>query len=609
MFVFKIRTHHANGGRTTLQEIIINVSLHNHQSPVVVALHKLEETARLNRKQKTHTHRLKGIVEYLSLSLHEALNVPLSDHTRESFDDLLYTVEQSIGKRQKSSFTKLAEWEGMTRLLKLNHQPMSDGTHVSACLKNYSSTFKGNQLSQKKALQKLTVIPHTDFKDLEKKATLATEEILDTLLKACGKDIDEYLRVCAKQTNFTRYKLKDAAKVDMHFFLKNFSTNKTKDFSQPDILKAFLVLMDEEPTFKFRAFAFSDLNFPSAKKLSLLKGFSHYLYSNACSQPWWFCRFRLPNYVLTSCYLLLLAKTGWNISSVGSLALQDIRKLPNGTYELQARKHKTQDDTPKFIVSKADKYLKICLSLLIWNHAQLVKYNVITSSEENVWYGWQKSYDKPFFPLDPGRLVTFFSRHQIPAIPPSEIRPVNSAYNFLKYNDLEMVRVLLGHSSLETTKSYIENNLIFQLNEARILEFQRRMENTIAYETTSVEKFEARGFCEKNVHPTLIGRRPTGETEMETRLLNEAKAFLTSIGIKFINEGSVVTIETLTQAILLRNYYRLRWSQLFDKNPEFFAIHHINIMLYIHAFLRIASERKPLLVQSVLKEIGGMSNA
>lgn len=609
MYVFKIPTHHANGGRTTLQEIEIKVPIHNHQSPVVLALHKLQEAANLNRKQKTHTYRLKGVLEYLCLTLLDAINISLLNHTRDSFTDFLYAVEQAIDRRTKSSSEKVSEWQAFTSLLRFNHQPLGDGALIDGCLKHYSNRLSFRKpLIGKTALQKLAVIPHENFKDLEKKAIQTTEEIMNSIIKACEKDIDEYFRICEKQNNFSRYHLKDSVKSDVGKYYETGNKRKIRNVREVDILKAFCMLMSEETLFKFEKAGHSaDIRFPHMGTLAILDTFAHYTYRGSI-QPWWFCRYRLPNHVLASCYLLILAKTGWNIASVGTLTIHDIKKMPNGSFEIQSRKNKTDDDTPKLIISKADRYLKLCISLLIWNHSQLIKYNLINTSDENIWYGWQLSYNKPFYPLDGRRLNTFFTYHKIPAIPPSDIRPIRSSFNFLKHHDLELVRILLGHSSLETTKLYIQNNLIFQLNEARILEFQKRMENTIAHETNSMENFRQRGFDLNKVYPDLIGRKSAQQIDAEEKFIDEAKNFLVSIGVESINEKSIVTAETLTQVALLKNYYRLRWRQLFDKNPHLFVSHHINVILYIHVFLKIAKERKPLLVQTILKKIGEMPN-
>jgi hypothetical protein len=609
MYIFKIATHHANGGRTTLQESEISVPIQTHQSPVVLALHKLEEIAKLNRKQKTHTYRLKKTLQHLCLTLLDAFNVPLSDHTRDSFTDLLYAVEQAIDRCTKSPGEKIANWQAFTALLRLVHQPMGDGAKVSDCLRLYSKELNyKSSLTGKTALKKLAVIPHEDFKDLEKKAIQVTEELVTSIIKACERDIDEYLRICEKQNNFTRYYLNDLIKSRVASYSKSGHLEYIKNVRDVDVLKAFCRLISEKDSLKFEKYGNNtDFGFPHTGTLRILEGFVHYSYRGSL-QPWWLCRYRLPNYVLASCYLLLLAKTGWNIASVGSLTINDIKKFPNGSYEIQARKDKTDDDTTKIIISKADKYFKACLSLLTWNHSQLVKYKLISDSDDNIWYGWQITYKKPLYPLDGRRLEIFFSHHHIPAIPPSDIRPVKSSFNFLKHYDLEMVRVLLGHSSLDTTKLYLQNNLIFHLNEARILEFQKRLESTIAHETNSPENFNKRGFNQKKVHPSLIGRTSSQDTAMEVKLINEAKEFLTSIGVESINEESVVTVETLTQAVLLKNYYRLRWRQIFDKNPHLFVSHHINVMLYIHVFLKVAQERKPLLVQTILTKIGAEPN-
>ncbi len=298
-------------------------------------------------------------------------------------------------------------------------------------------------------------------------------------------------------------------------------------------------------------------------------------------------------------FLLLLIKTGWNVGAVAHLSQKSIAKLANGSYEIQSSKFKTDDETPKVVISKADKYLKMCLSLLEWNRLQLIKYGLVAEDKENIWFGWQESYEQPYYPIEKNRLKLFFERHNLPRIKPSDIRPLKSSFDYLNNTDLELIRLALGHNHMDTTLGYLQDNLIYQLNESRILEFQKRLEATIAHLTSSEEDFCIRGFDNRNVHSSIFFKSHESTSQSGENLLKGAKDFLSSLGGLGNEETTIISAHTVTQALLLKRFYLLRWKSLYDKNNEKFVRNHLHIIIYIHVFLRITRERRPLLSNQI----------
>lgn len=606
MFLFSISTTCKQGGRIRSSSLQIDLDVQNSQSPVVLALHRLTENSKINPIEVSKIYAIKNILNFFVLALPHHMETGISNHTRESFDDFLYQMETKLNERDLSISSRRGYWEVLRNLLKLNVQPLGDGTTISSCIRDYVSAFK-NEKGAPSPSRHLSAIPHRDLNELEAKARNITRGILDRIIGACEKDIQEYLDICKMQNNFSN------SQIDPSIYRQLVTTvngqqarpDILKKQQPDDILKFIFALLKKTDELKFTEQGMSaQYNFPAAKFVPLLESFPHYR-SAKSSQPWYFCQYRLPNHVLTSIFILLLVKTSWNISSVGDLRVCDIKKLKNSTTEIQSSKDRSKDNTPTVTISKSDKYLNISISLLLWNHSQLQKYQIITSTNDCLWYGWQHNYDQPYYPLYGSRLITFFSRHKIPEIPPSEIRPLKSAYNFLEHNDIELIRIALGHSSLETTNCYLKDNLIFHLNESRILEFQRRLETTVALNSNIQQDLDQRGFNRNYVDQSLIGSQSKEEMEFEKQFVNEANTFLELLGVKPTNGSPLVTAEAMTQAILLKRYYKLRWKQLYDKNPRYFATHHFIIIIYLTAFLRIGKERKPLIYNELNKSILG----
>ena len=589
------------GGRSTFGKTDIQGPVTASNSPFSFALQRMAELSKAHPMHSGHAYRLAAALKHLVVVMPEQLNLPISSYTRESFDDFLSSMEVAIEKLQKSDSGKLAIWQVVRLALKKNLGTLGDGSDITSCINNFTGNLK-KLAKLKSATSRLSTIPHENLHDLETKAIGVTKKILDDVSRACGADIDEYLKVCSKQNNFSNYKLDKAVEKKLASPSSYRDLRRLQKFRKIDVLKSTFHFLKSQETFKFTKGGHSEYCFPTARALPVLKSFDHYR-SDTSSQPWFFCQYRLPNYVLTSCFILLLIRTGWNIASVGSISINEVKKIENGTLTIQTAKHKSNDDTPKFTVSKADNYMKICLSLLLWNNQQLKKFGIIKDTDNNLWYGWQRSYDRPIYPLDRQRVKLFFSKHQLPEIPPSQFRPIKASFSFLKFRDIELIRMALGHSNLKTTNLYLKNNLIFQINESRILEFQRRFENTIAYYSNSKTDFEEKGFSFGRIVPSLLKERLKYQDTEEQDFFKKSLMFLESIGVNTNEPSIIITAETLTQVLLLKNYYRLRWKQIREKNPEYFSQHHINVILYIIVFLRIAKERKPHLVESTISAI------
>jgi len=195
---FKIKTICSSGGRDTNNIVVISTSLKNHNSPLLRALHALEELTSRVPKQDAHTRRLKRGISFIERPLKETLNIGSFYHNENSFEDLLYSIDHEIEKQELSSAAKSSISSHIRALFKLSRVVMGDGKPISVCLKNYIPFFTNKRESSrtKTVLDDISTISHQDITELEKKAKNITQSFLSGLSSACSKDIDEYLKLC-----------------------------------------------------------------------------------------------------------------------------------------------------------------------------------------------------------------------------------------------------------------------------------------------------------------------------------------------------------------------------------------------------------------------------
>jgi integrase len=320
--------------------------------------------------------------------------------------------------------------------------------------------------------------------------------------------------------------------------------------------------------------------------------------------PWFYARHRLPNSLLVTAFILLLAHTGWNPASVGALTVDAITKLPTGGYRLQSYKSKTDDETPVSEVPRNLKLLCKAIDLLLWNYEQLTATNCIDpKTEKRLWFGWQEDgYKNVQNFISAARVTKWCERTGITPFLPSELRPLAAALAYLPQRDLEAVRVLLGHSNLQTTDGYLENTLFFRLNEAMMLEFQRRIETSIAYSQGGEAVLQSRGLQMRHLDAKLL--IPTGDGGVCTDVMagpihrthrkdEPCPGISCQTGNGCKHYRLTVTPTTLEMAFRTRLYYRSRWQSLWDANPTAFSRLHLPRLLYIYVLLRIVSDQRP----------------
>jgi hypothetical protein len=163
--------------------------------------------------------------------------------------------------------------------------------------------------------------------------------------------------------------------------------------------------------------------------------------------------------------------------------------------------------------------------------------------------------------------------------------------------------VLLGHADLITSDSYLENTLFFRLNEAMMLEFQRRIEATLTYAIGGENLLIQRSLASRHVDRTLL-LVPTGDGGACANFLDgptlapvepqepcSGLACHSGTGCKHYR--LTVNATTLEMALRTRLYYRTRWRRLHDQNPATFTEMHLPRLLYTYVLLKIVRDQRP----------------
>ncbi len=293
---FSISVRYTLGARLIQKEKQFLLDIKETGSPFVLGLRKYEAESKLSPKSIAIANSTRNTLEYLVPMLPHLINIPVEKHTRESFDNLLYTIEQLISLNGKSDLSKESAATYVRAILRRVDRPLGDGTFASSCVKDYVTTLKTRSFSKRPKM--LSAIPHENIPDLENKAKNISKKILEDLSRACEKDLDAYLKICMKQNKFENYPINVSKQKALYraFTVKD-ANRFLGDTRQIDLLKSiFCFIRDHEEKI------FSDSQFkiyvPSNKNLNVIERHRHYLFQKSM-QPWFMCQYRLPNHILT----------------------------------------------------------------------------------------------------------------------------------------------------------------------------------------------------------------------------------------------------------------------------------------------------------------------
>lgn len=451
--------------------------------------------------------------------------------------------------------------------------------------------------------------PHVDWDDLRQKANALVRERRSAIEKAVSNEFDAYERLVMQQVGWLRTTVSPQSKRRVTAWLdSNLPPKDRVDLSSIPIQDIAAVLLqrqvDEAAPLDANGWPRWDHAVPEC--LASLDQFKEYRFKMS-SAPWSHARIRLPNPVLTAIFLAILNYTGWNQGSVGELIVSDISVRPQGGYRLQGYKGKTDDSTPVVEVPASARLTCKAIKLLLWNHQQLQGMGLIAPTEQRVWFGWQSDGFKLISNFAAwARIINFCTRHRVERFNASDLRPLAAAAIYLPQRDLEAVRILLGHKSLQMSDAYLQNTLFFRMNEANMLQFQRRIETSLVFSTGGLAQVKRHRLHARDIDPTLFV--PTGDggaciNPLEGHPDEPLKPDEPCSGLHCQRgEGCPnyrlhIDAKTIEMALRTRLYYRARWADLARANLAAFTRIHLPRLLFMHVLLTIVHERRPDLLK------------
>lgn len=555
---------------------------------------------------------LRVAISHLSEKSIDSLNQELGSLTREDVGTLLQGIDNDYAAPsiESNEFANKCYF-AIRGLLVQTPGLLKDGLSFAQAAGPYifkRRRWRRPQLTLPNLPPELGTIPHTDLRDLRKQAEKSLLQRKRAIEQAAADDIRRYEATFALQTELFAAPppARLASLINDWITPVDGRDSRPLPSCTPHQFAAVMLrrMRDMNPQLCPSGWPHG-LRLPKSK-LDWSQLPQAELYRHQFSfWPWFFLQQRLPNPVLTAVFILLLSHTGWNQGSVGSLTIDMITELPQGGYRLQSYKGKTDDHTP---VSEVPRYLADhckAIELLLWNYHQLVRLCVIDPAiEKRVWFGWQRDNFKTTIDvISRVRIDSLCTHNGITYFSPSELRPLRAALAYLPQRDLEAVRVLLGHTDLTTSDSYLENTLFFRLNEAMMLEFQRRIEATLTYAKGGEKLLIQRSLTSRHVDKKLL-LVPTGDGGACADFFDGPNFPPIESGVPCDGLGChsgggckhyrlVVDEITLEMALRSRLYYRTRWQTLYETNPATFTMMHLPKLLYTYVLLRIVREKRP----------------
>lgn len=573
-------------------KVDFDVSSYSPGSLVVNALLQLKARTQLQPVCHSEAWALRNLLKALSGKTRHALNKPIEIFDKSGIQGLCSLLDNDIASIEKlSDLLKLEGSQTLRKLIKLTAHTTTDGYTFFQALRNHKSAFKKKlHLPEAHLSPQIATFTHTNSVELRKKTLDYLQGISADIEKACASVIENYENVYQLQTEIIsgmRFSEQTAVSSEELFESLKYSLFKI-----------------EKSSFHFLPSGIGiNLKLPSTEFFRSLPEWDNYCVSRS-RLPWWLSKYRLPNIVLTSIFVLLLLRTGWNKSSVGALQLNDITHMPDGTITLQSYKGKTDDQTPKFDITKDLYLLRKALELLIWNQAQLKTFGIISNNEERLWHGWQKNgHEYSLDPVGPSLLEQFITSNKLPSFTSKSLRPLRASIVFLPQQDLEAVRVILGHSHLEQSSDYLKNTLFFRLNEAVIFEFQNQIEKEILYFDKDPRLSKLFRIKQSTSNGKVLYASGCGTSCSNIYDDPDPSAIKGEIcGGLYCHTGCTnhrIIVNPLTLEIALRTqqFYRSRWQRMLDRNSSAFAQIHVPRIIYIYVLLEVVKNQRPFLLE------------
>lgn len=429
-------------------------------------------------------------------------------------------------------------------------------------------------------------IPHTSVEDLKNKLTTLLADDLKAIERACISEIDLYRLQANKLVELGRQTLT---------FDEQKLVSSILDQSGPENLKLALRAAPGKIAFTLNMrHAISGLDNAGRPPFGL-ESFcgvkqAHEYAMGFISEPQvykhsiYYFPFVANSVVLVACLLILQIYTGWNASSVISLCLDDI--VPKGQrLVIQGYKSKSDDHTPAVVVSPSDHAAYAALTLLIERLAHLKRFNFTGPKARSLW----------LMPTSPNskrnreRLISGVQRprdaickkYALPSFSFDQIRTQALALVSIKKGGLEVARRLGGHSRAVTTAHYLDQLLLRKLNSAINLEFQKRLESSVAYVSQKSGSTEyPEGFLLYPVGDGSSCSNPLQPPKAEWMLNGMCSATRCHSAEGCPNRQILIDADRIEEIAATAIFYEESWSRLLSENEARFKEVHLPGMLF-----------------------------
>lgn len=602
-----INIHGRSATKQWARTFTINAPGVSRHSWVGQALITLGSKSAVKPVAYTFAHKIQHALELLSTSRYLLCTTPAARLSSKRAADALRNLEGDINQSTTwSTRTKVGVCQAFRWLL--NVGGLLIGEYPASEIIRRTPRQTRNPRHLEGARNPVRILLSKDPVELERNALEDLSGALDEYVAAAERELNDYAELCELQDRMQaqamdRYGPRDersriAAALDAVRLLQASQRQLTADE-----VGMLLALYEETASNSDVASVYGfDAPCVAAARMPDLPMLQRYRMGSTLT-PWWHARFRLPNSVLTAIYVLLVARTAWNVSSVGDLTLASLCPAPDQVEFLKSSKTKTDDDTPTYRVEKTDVGLRRSVALLVWNLQRLKKLGLVLEDDDRLWFGWQKNgYKDQFNPVSTKLLQQFISRQSITHRPLSSLRNLKAQVLYLEHGDIQAVRQLLGHRDLPTTLEYLSSTVIFQLNEQLILRFQQELDNTLAFLADEPLSKKRRPHVDLVNTDLLV--RTTGDggycdDPCDSPAPNIQKTGAECDGLWCHAFGRCkhyhlrVTVHSLLDAARTYRFYADRWGHLLAENPERFQKVHIPRLVFLLLVLRAAKEAEP----------------
>lgn len=483
---------------------------------------------------------------------------------------LTSTFNDLEGRQEYSLSAKQQLFKALITCISYSDPPLLGGRFYEWSNQNMP---RFRRVARTPVLPLLDSIPaHVDHETVDtRSATSALESIYNSIDRACAQELALYRNLLTEQDNLLEKRRERCDDGESTF----------EDQAAPTTL---LGRPHAEALEIFRACAEDGRPLPPTPHnlLHAIRKRYEAAYKNA--KPWLLARYRLTNATLHGFFILLSLRTGWNPQSVASLTIDGIEETHDGQMLLQSYKQKTDDRTPPVAIHRDDKTAREAIALLKSHLEWGRKLQLVSQLEKRLWIGWSPKTEPRQISADGHLLRSFISRHKLAKFRLKDLRSLKVSIAFVKHRDLDQVRLILGHRSFSTVDAYLKSTIIFKLNEANILAFQRyAARELLAAKAAGPNELRTGdgGYCSDP------SRARFGKVKIPCDGLS------CHVGDTCDNYRIRPTKESVVHALRTLEAYRSCWQAISEQQPEKLWEVHLPRVIHIHVLLRAIHDLRP----------------